>query len=187
MRMTDWDSIFEKVYPIPGASQEDIDMFVSSVLAPLTENEIVEINAGQRNPFPPSHSLYNSYRPFDPRQWILPTLPLPFSYLNFLAWSNGPECVNGERSFGFLSTHEVRDYLLAYHIPEYMPLALPFALNGGGVFYLFDMRQKTEDGEYPIVVSHAGNLDWEDARFIAVSLVEACCGQTDIEDILYGE
>ncbi len=46
--------------------------------------------------------------------------------------------------------------MLAYHVPEYMPLAVPFAFNGGGTFYMFDMRSPPVNGEYPIVCCGSG-------------------------------
>jgi hypothetical protein len=183
--MINWESIFEKAYPVPGANREEIERFVNSLMAPLSEDEIDEINRWQTNPFPKKDPLHRYYRPFDPRLWVLPNRPLPASYLDFLAWSDGPECMNGERSIGFFGTKKAREYLLCYNVPEHMPLALPFAFNGGGVFYLFDMREEAVDGEYPIVVASAGVLDWEEAPCIAASFIEACSGKTDIEDILY--
>jgi hypothetical protein len=180
-----WESIFDKVYPVPGASREEVEQFVNSLMEPLSEEEIDEINMGQTNPFPKKDPLHRTYHPFDPRVWVLPNRPLPASYLDFLAWSDGPECVNGERSFGFFGTKQVREYLLCYHVPEYMPLALPFAFNGGGVFYLFDMREEAVDGEYPIVVADAAVLDWEVVPCIATSFIEACSGKINIERILY--
>ena len=66
---------------------------------------------------------------FDPMTWRFPEYPLPESYLDLLQWSNGANCVNGEREFGFFSAvdpqHSIRAMLLAYHVPEYMPLAVP--------------------------------------------------------------
>jgi hypothetical protein len=73
-----------------------------------------------------------------------------------------------------------------------MPAALPFAFNGGGVFYLFDMREPADaDGEYPVVAAHAGNLGWagHDECYppecwpVADGLAQACRGRTNIEDL----
>jgi hypothetical protein len=81
---------------------------------------------------------------------------------------------------------------LAYHLPEYMPGALPFAFNGGGVFYLFDLREPADaDGQYPVVAVHAGNLGWAtheegyppECWPVADGLEQACRGRTNIEDL----
>ena len=68
--------------------------------------------------------------------------------------------------------------------PEWMPGAIPFALNGGGVFYVFDMRQQPQNGEYPILMAEAGTLDFEYAKLIGNSFLEVCQGTTNIEDLL---
>jgi hypothetical protein len=75
--------------------------------------------------------------------------------------------------------------MLAYHLPEYMPGGLPFAFNGGGTFYLFDMREGAVHGEYPVVCSHAGNLGWgPDACFLVASSFEvACRGQVNVDEL----
>jgi hypothetical protein len=75
--------------------------------------------------------------------------------------------------------------LLAYCLPQYMPGALPIAFDGGGTFYLFDMRKAAKQGEYPVVCSHAGNLGWEaDACIrIATSFKSACRDGGNVEDL----
>jgi hypothetical protein len=72
--------------------------------------------------------------------------------------------------------------MLAYEIPQYMPGAVPFAFDGGGTFYLFDMRCDPSDGEYPIVFCNAGALFWEDAIHVAETFPGACQGRTDPYD-----
>jgi len=73
----------------------------------------------------------------------------------------------------------VTPHLLAYHVPQYMPGALPFAMDGGGGFYLFDLRADAIDGEYPIFFAHAGNLGWDDAVPVAQTFPDACRGNTN--------
>ncbi|NOK63443.1 MAG: hypothetical protein GFH27_549347n2 [Chloroflexi bacterium AL-W] len=91
--------------------------------------------------------------------------------------------VNKEREIGFFGAHDIRAYLLNYHFPEYMPLAVPFGLNGGGVFYVFDMRNPPSDREFPILASSAGVLDFDDSPIIAYSLAELFAGTDHIEDL----
>lgn len=176
----DWSSVFADAYPEPGASEEDLAAALADLRRLLSDEEADEIARSLTNPFPKSDPLHFSWRPFDPRRWTLPSGPLPRSYLSLLRWSNGGAFSNGDRNFDpFLPCDRLREYLLCYHVPQYMPLALPFALDGGGNFYLFDMRQNPVEGEYPVLYVGAGNLDYEDAVLVASSFVEACRGMTD--------
>jgi len=146
----------------------------------MTGAEVAAINAQQRNPFPPADPLHARWYPFDPSQWRIPARPLPPSYRDFLLWSDGGSFRTGERRFdAFLPVGKLREYLLAYHVPQFMPGGLPFAMDGGGGFYLFDLRADSIDGEYPIVFAHAGNLGWDDAVPIAQTFPDACRGDTD--------
>ncbi|WP_395745187.1 SMI1/KNR4 family protein [Prosthecobacter sp.] len=180
--MPDWPSIFEERYPSPGAGARELSKFVRTFGAALSSKELHEIKSGQSNPFPPTDPLYASYSPFDPRDWKLPAGALPADYLNFLAWSNGGEFRTGSRWFQFMPAidpmHGVRAMLLAYHIPQYMPLALPFAMDGGGGIYLFDMRDPA--GEPPIVWAHAGSLGWRPDEHVQLggSFLAACTDKT---------
>jgi len=187
----DWSSVFDETSPDPGASDAEIAEFLATVGQPLTIDEISEIIHFQRSLFHEGHPLHGTC-PFDPSLWVMPTRPFPQSYLSFLRWSNGGWCRSGEREFGFFPTNHptggVRVMALAYLLPEYMPGALPFAFNGGGTFYLFDMRQDAVNGEYPIVCSHSGNQGWKENEhwFVAGSLEECCRGKIDVDDLRWG-
>jgi hypothetical protein len=179
-----WKSVFSQCFPQKGATRKQLDGFVSSVCGPLSEAEIVRLEASQRNPFRPADPLHSAWKSKDPRKWRLPAKPLPHSYLSFLRWSNGGEFVNGDRTFSpVFGTRSVRDYLLSYMVPEYMPGSLPFALDGGGCFFLFDMRDDPVDGEYPVLFVGCGNLGYDDAVVVAGSFTEACEGKTDPRDL----
>ncbi len=182
--MRDWAALFEQTELSPGATSEQIQSLVASISEPVTETEAREIIARQRNPFPETDTLFAAFQPFDPRKWTFPNRPLPKTYLEFLQWSDGPWCANGSREFGFFSTADVRTMMIEYEVPQYMPMALPFAFNGGGVFYLLDLREDPVEGEYPVVVAAAGNLDWDSAPRIASDFVEACSGRTNVEKLL---
>jgi hypothetical protein len=181
----DWDQVFDVKQKRGGASSATLDRFVSEVGRPITAPEIREVNQGQQNPFPPTDTLHAAYRPFDPSAWVIPNGPLPPSYLSFLRWSDGGQFGTGERWFQFFDTRRMRSMMLAHSLPQYMPGALPFALNGGGVFYLFDMRKPPAGGEYPIVGAHAGYLSWDPPawRSVADSFPDACRGTTNIESL----
>ena len=75
--------------------------------------------------------------------------------------------------------------MTGHQLPEYMPGALPIAFNGGGTFYLLDMRGSAVGGEYPVVCAHAGYLSWEpDAcRVVANTLEATCRGTVNIDDL----
>ena len=88
---------------------------------------------------------------------------LPPSYVELLKLSNGGGITIGDREIAFFSPTEMREYLVAYQFPHYIPGALPFGLNGGGVFYVFDMREPMKASDYPILAAAAGNLVYDDA------------------------
>lgn len=184
-----WETVFDWKQKEPGASKAVLDQFVSEVGRAMTHTEIETVNRSQQNPFPPADPLHAAYRPFDPSAWVVPNRPLPTTYLSLLSWSDGGGFRNGDREFGFFSalgpSGGVRAMLLAYHLPEYMQWALPFAFNGGGVFYLFDMRRPAVKGEYPIVAASAGYLSWdcEAWRVVAETFPDACRGTTNIEEL----
>jgi hypothetical protein len=177
----DWAQLFTESHPRPGADETTLDRFVAELGKPLSDQEVQVAERSQSNPFPPAHLLHDSYRPFDLRKWRLPGRPPPPSYLSFLRWSDGGTFVNGGRRFDPLfACAEWRYVLLGYRLPEYMPGAFPFALDGGGCFYLFDMREEPVRGEYPVLYVGAGKLCYEDAVLAAASFVDACRGNTDL-------
>jgi hypothetical protein len=185
----DWSRVFDEVHPAAGASAADLKRLIASVGQPLTPSEVKAIRHSQRNPFPKGDPLYASWRPFDPSAWMVPDRPLPESYLGFLSWSNGGEFRTGERWFQFFPALDpgggVRATLLAYHLPQYVPGALPFAFNGGGTFYLFDMRRAARRGEYPVVCSDSGSLGWkpDQCRQVADTFEAACRGTVDVDEL----
>jgi len=175
--MIDWISIFDEAQIAKGASEDEIACFVTEFPKPLSETELATTKTDLLK-------LKLDIEVYNPAKWILPNKPFPPSFLNFLSWNNGGWCRKGEREFGFLATFDFREYMLAYMFPEWMESAVPFALNGGGVFYVFDMREEPINGEYPILITKAGNQGYHDAKLIADSFVEACSGTTNIEDLL---
>nr|WP_195575263.1 SMI1/KNR4 family protein [Paenibacillus sp. 1001270B_150601_E10] len=170
----------------PGATEQELESFRDHWNASLSDEEIVVIKRRQRNPFPQSNPMHKIYKPFDPSLWFIPDKRLPAAYLDFLRYSNGGEFGNGDRHFQFFGTDDVRLMMLDYEFPEYMPGSVPFAMDGCGHHYAWDMRRGQEDGEYPILVSHSGNLGYQDAIQIAASFIELCQGTVSVEDLLYG-
>ncbi len=148
--MIEWSQVFEDACPKPGASEEEIEAFLAGLARPLSRREVAEVNRWNTNPFPPADPLHATWQPFDAAAWQMPNRYVPESYLSFLRYSNGGHFRNGDRLFQMYGTG-LRQMMLDRCIPEYMPLALPFAFNGGGVMYMFDMRQPAVNGEYPII------------------------------------
>lgn len=69
-----------------------------------------------------------------------------------MRYSNGGEFQNGERYFQFFNTEDLREMNLAYELPEYMPGAVSFAMDGCGNHYMFDMREEKRNNEYPVLL-----------------------------------
>ena len=109
---------------------------------------------------------------------------LPAGYVELLTLSNGGGISIGDREIAFFKKQSLREYLVEYQFPIYMPAALPFGLNGGGVFYVFDMRKPATNAEYPILAAASGNLSYDDAPTIAHSMHELFADKTNIEDLL---
>jgi hypothetical protein len=187
----DWASVFDEVHPRPGATDAVIEQFVAEVARPMSATEIQEVNAGQSNPFPASDPLHSVWQPFDAAAWVILNRPLPPAYLSLLRWSDGGEFKTGERWFQFFpalsARHGVRAMMIAYQLPQYMPGAVPIAFNGGGTFYLLDMRQPAVDGEYPVVCADAGYLAWESRAHcvVADTFVAACRGRVNVDDMRF--
>ena len=175
--MIEWASIFDDFQIEKGASEDEIAAFAKNFAAPLSAQDINDIRASTPENLSADELCNQSI-------WRLPNKPFPKSFLHFLMWSNGGWCRRGEREFQFLGTADLRTYTLIYQFPRYLPDAIPFALNGGGVFYVFDMREDPQNGEYPILGAAAGVLDYEESKFLAHSFIEVCRGTTDIEEIV---
>ncbi|TWT29976.1 SMI1/KNR4 family protein [Blastopirellula retiformator] len=155
--------------PESPATDAEIAAFVESVFAPLTAQELEELHAEHRaivgeGSFDP---------PFNPAIWPLPNRRLPESYLAFLQYSNGGSFSGDNRDFDPLfTTNQVRQYMLFYSIPHWMPLSAPIGFDGGGTFYLLDMRDDPIDGDYPVLFANACNLGYDEAVKLADSFSE---------------
>jgi hypothetical protein len=185
MTVSDWNTVFDTAYPEPGLPAQYLDdgVIEGYLFSPLSDEELRELRGRQTNPFPETDPLHATWKPFDPANWRLPAdRPLPPSYKSFLGWSNGGLFVVGDREFQMLKAQELREYLLFYEVPQYMPGAVPFALDGGGWFYLFDVRNPPgASGEYPIRFAATGNLNYDDSVLVADSFPEACRGRSNPE------
>lgn len=163
-----WKSIFGVEYEREEpANESQLNTFIDSWNKELSTQEIDEIRKY-------ATSLNVGVLKF-------PIKHLPNSYLDFLRFSNGGYFQNGDRYFQFFNTNDFREMNLAYAFPLWMPNAVSFAMDGAGNHYIFDMREKAVNGEFPILVSHSSVLDFEDAIVIGSSFLEVCKGKTAVD------
>lgn len=164
---TDWLALFDVSTPNPPLPAEWLPAVSASVTAPLYADERKEL-AARDAPDVPS--------------WSFPSHALPDSYLAFLRWANGGTFVTGDREFGMLAAEELRRYMLDYNLPYHLPGAVPFALDGEGGFYLFDMRGPPDTrGEYPILHVPGGDLGYDEAATLGQTFEQALGGRTAVE------
>lgn len=108
----------------------------------------------------------------DPDRWVMPRGIVPPIYLSFLAWSNGGFFLYGQREWNMLRAEELREYLLMYDFPATLPDALPFATDGSGGFYLFDLREAAVPPGRVIHLA-ADRFSFDDAAEVASDLLAA--------------
>lgn len=94
-------------------------------------------------------------------EWLeqseFPSIFLPNDYLDIMEESNGGGYLNGEREYQFFTIKEVMEFYKEFHFSRYMPYAFPFAMDGNGNFYLFNLRKRDE----AVYWTSASNLGWE--------------------------
>lgn len=102
-------------------------------------------------------------------QWLrdnfFPCCCLPHDYLNLIRESNGGDFMSGEREYQFLSTDKIAEYYYAYMFPIYMPYAFPFAMDGCGNFYIFNLRNNDEC----VYVTSADDMGWEEDECVKIA------------------
>ena len=174
---SNWDAVFDRVFERSGPADPAA---IDQVFLPISPAEIVSVTAQFRNPWPVGSPQHAAHRPLDPSKWMLPRPPLPRSYVDFLLWSDGASWQTGEREFSCFGCKHLREYLLHYEFPEYMPGAVPIGLDGGGVFGVFDLRNGPSDKVWAI---GSGALSWDDVVPIAESFPEFCRGTTRVGDV----
>ena len=114
------------------------------------------------------------------------TLPdefyLPDELLDLLKFSNGGGIINGNREFGYFSLSEIESFYHEYQFHIYVPLFLPIAFNGGGVFYAYDFRNLININ---IVAVSSGYLDYGSSVILGQTLKQVLQKTNNIEDELY--
>ena len=114
-------------------------------------------------------------------EWLtennFPNTIFPESYVLLMSESNGGNYISGEREYQFLSLKEVTEYYEAYMFSKYMPFAFPFAMDGCGNFYIFNLKSTDKN----IYCVSAGNMGWEqDEYFHVANNFEECLSQKDL-------
>jgi hypothetical protein len=159
MTTPNWAALFDEAYPEPPVPPQYLagGVIEDYLFAPPSEEELKELVA----------------REVVPTFWEITHRPLPPSYKAFLGWSNGGTFVAGDREFQMLKVQELREYLLLYDFPRDMPGSVPFALDGAGGFYLFDLRNPPDDrGEYPVLFAPGTDLGYGSAVVLGRSFEE---------------
>lgn len=169
--MIDDDVFFDRNAGLDLATVSDVNAFLQS---PYSDDEISRLS--QYLDTNTTLSLQNS-RPL--------IQDLPRTYVSLLARSNGGGITIGEREIAYFEQESLRGYLIDYQFPIYMPRSLPFGLNGGGVFYVFDMREPLNNAEdYPILAAASGNLCYDDSPLVAQTLDHLLADHRNIEDLM---
>lgn len=177
-------------FPFKGkrpATPKQIHDLIQDLRTPLSPSECHKIDEAAKNP----------YRDIKSSNWVLPPYLPPKSYLQYLTCENGGQYDSNDHDFILFGTKDLKSTMLGYHVPEYMPKALPFGGDGGGSFYFFDMRNKEEretgevtldskapigvesDIEFPVYVTTYIGMSFEDAQFVADSFLDLVEGRFD--------
>jgi hypothetical protein len=83
---------------------------------------------------------------------------LPIELAEILRESNGVTLWRNPKEVQVLSTGEIEEYYECYGFPNWMPDAIPFAMDGSGNFLI--LRRSGGEAVYAV---RAGNLGWTDA------------------------
>ena len=166
----DWSTVFDEVVERAAPASPAA---IARIFDRVSDDEAAAVVAAQRSPWPANDPRHAAWSPLDPRRWTLPRGPLPKEYQDFLAWSDGASWQTGEREFSCFGCEHLREYLLHYHFPEYLPGVVPIGLDGGGVFGVFNLAESPAGAVWAI---ESGVPFWEDAVPIAASFEEFCRG-----------
>ena len=110
-----------------------------------------------------------------------PICELSHTYIELLNESNGGDFTIGNREYQLLSAEEALQAYQSYNFSIYMPFAFPFAMDGCGNFYIFNLREK-DDCIYAV---SASDLEWEASCMIAENLIQCFRQKEALDDILF--
>ena len=115
-----------------------------------SREEIASVTAQLRNPWPVGDPLHATYQPIDPRGGCCRTGRSPARTSSFCSRPTVHPGRRANAEFACFGCETLREYLLHYEFPEYMPGAVPIGLDGGGVFGVFDLRDGPSDKVWAI-------------------------------------
>ena len=142
----------------------ELETALAALLPPFTTNELEKLFSNDHHSPQPIKNVLSDMSDRWPKSW-----------LDFFSWSNGGIFLSGAREFGsILTIGEVRDYLVTCGMLLELPGAIPFAMDGSGSFYLFDVRRPPVEGEYPVVFGHHTDLSWNRVVSLEPSFFECC-------------
>ena len=110
-----------------------------------------------------------------------PVCELPDTYIELLKESNGGDFTTGNRECQLFSTEETLQAYQTYNFSVYMPFAFPFAMDGCGNFYIFNLREK-DDCIYAV---SAGDLEWDECHKIANDLIQCLSQKESLDEIMF--
>lgn len=110
-----------------------------------------------------------------------PVFELPDTYIELLKESNGGDFTTGNREYQLFSAKETLQAYQSYNFSVYMPFAFPFAMDGCGNFYIFNLREKDDC----IYVVSSSDLEWEECHKIADSFIKCLEQKESLDEIIF--
>jgi hypothetical protein len=106
--MTEFERIFSDHNVVTGADDDELHRFAEDLRRPMSVQEISEL----KETWAKHPDVWGSMH-LD--KWRFPQRPLAVNYIEFLRWSNDGRCcfVNGDREFGFFTTRDLREMMVA--------------------------------------------------------------------------
>ncbi len=127
-----WGKIFTESVPNPRMAHEELERQLDALRAELNVAEKMDI-ARRLKMKPESLRLTNPVTEFG----------VPDEVLGLYRWCNGGELAVGQRRFSpLLRMHEIREYMIQYAIPHFLPTCIPLAVDGKGNCYFIDLSTK---------------------------------------------
>lgn len=105
---------------------------------------------------------------------------LPSEFYDWWQKSNGADIFFGFKELQFFSIIEILGEDI-YELKKYMPNSIPVCMDGNGNICVAKIVQERISGYY---IANCGDLGWDEAKFVAKSLVELINDQVSPENRL---
>jgi hypothetical protein len=129
--MHDWTRLFEVTRREPALAPLEARRQIEQLSAPLSASELAELAGVVGCP----EEALRTQNPVAQHGF-------PEELLDLYRWCDGGDLTVGDRRFEpLLRLGEIREYLLAYGVIHWLPGCIPFAMDGGGCFYLLDVAR----------------------------------------------